>query len=262
MLDTGADLAPVQLEGSTTTSYFSAIQILNERGEYSATLGVLPTWIRPYAQKLPWFSRGYTSVQRLTGIAVSAVKQRLDNPVEREDLLAKLQAGKDENGNPMGVEELTMEALTQLIAGSDTTSNSSCAILYYLSHNKHAWTKLQGILDELALGKGDFEYFEYEDVKDLPYLQACIDEGLRIHSTSGIGLPRSVPEGGAQVCGHYFPEGTVLSVPSYTIHRLPEVWGEDSEEYRPERWEEGDKKKKQDTFLPFSFGPRSCVGRK
>ena len=98
----------------------------------------------------------------------------------------------------------------------------------------------------------------FEQVKRLPYLEAVINEALRIHSTSGIGLPRLVPEGGLTVCGQFFPEGTVLSVPTYTIHRDREVWGEDVDAFRPERWFERDKNLVQKTFNPFSFGPR-CV---
>lgn len=213
MLDSGEDLAPVQVQGSNKTEYLPAIQILNRRGEYSATLGVVPPFLRPFAKRLPFFKRGLAAVQRLAGIAIAAVNERLANPVERDDLLSKLQAGKDDQGNPMGKEELTAEALTQLIAGSDTTSNSSCAILYHLSHNRPAWNKLQAQLDDIAQGKGDFEHFEYDEVKDIEYLQACIDEGLRLHSTSAIGLPREVPKGGYEVLGRFYPGGTVLSVP-------------------------------------------------
>ena len=102
--------------------YFPAVQVLNDRGEYSASLGVLPPHWRPLAKRIPWFSKGNQAVQRLAGIAVAAVAQRLANPSDRVDLLAKLQDGRDDNGDPMGREELTAEALTQLIAGSDTTS--------------------------------------------------------------------------------------------------------------------------------------------
>ena len=96
----------------------------------------------------------------------------------------------------------------------------------------------------------------FQQVKSLKYLQAVIDEALRIHSTSGIGLPRLVPEGGLTVCGQFFPEGTVVSVPSYTIHRDKGVWGEDPEVFRPERWFEQDDEMMQKTFNPFSYGPR------
>lgn len=120
--------------------------------------------------------------------------------------------------------------------------------------------KLQAELDG-ALANDDDAVTNYDAVKRLPYLQAVIDEALRIHSTSGIGLPRIVPEGGLTVCGEWFPEGTVLSVPTYTIHRDKEVWGEDVDAFRPERWFEGGAEKdkeRQKAFNPFSFGPR-CV---
>ena len=72
-----------------------------------------------------------------------------------------------------------------------------------------------------------------------------------------MGLPRLVPEGGLHVSGKFFPEGAVLSVPSYTIHRDPEIWGNDAEVFRPERWFEQDQAGIQKTFNPFSYGPRS-----
>lgn len=99
-----------------------AVQILNDRGDYAASMGVLPPWWRPFVRRIPWYARGNAAVKNLAGLAVAAVAKRLAMPTERTDLLSKLQEGKDDEGNPMGREELTAEALTQLIAGSDTTS--------------------------------------------------------------------------------------------------------------------------------------------
>lgn len=79
---------------------------------------------------------------------------------------------------------------------------------------------------------------------------------MRLHSTSALGLPRVVPDGGFSVLDQFFPAGTVLSVPSYTIHRDKAIWGDDVEAYRPERWFERDQADIQKTFNPFSFGPR------
>ena len=73
-------------------------------------------------KKSPWGSKGSLAVKNLAGIAVAAVAKRLTTPTDRVDLLSKLQEGKDDEGKPMGRGELTAEALTQLIAGSDTTS--------------------------------------------------------------------------------------------------------------------------------------------
>ncbi|KAF9460031.1 cytochrome P450 monooxygenase [Collybia nuda] len=237
-----------------------AVKILNGRGEYSMSMGVLPGWWRPIVRQFPWYKRGQADVKTLAGIAIMAVSKRLATPTDRVDLLSKLKDSRDGDGNPMSREELTAEALTLLIAGSDTTSNSTCAIIYHLAHNPHVQARLHKELDE-QLGTEDETIATIEQVKRLPYLDACINEALRIHSTSSLGLPRVVPEGGLTVLGQFFPEGTVLSVPSYSIHRDTTIWGEDVEAYRPERWFERDQAGIQKTFNPFSMGPRACVGR-
>ncbi|KAG9221614.1 hypothetical protein CCMSSC00406_0005527 [Pleurotus cornucopiae] len=271
MLLAGKDSAPVpksqkavmdsygkDATNNADVQYIPAVKILNGRGEYSMSMGVLPWYWRPLARKLPWYSKGQKDVQTLAGIAIMAVAKRLATPTDRNDLLSKLQAGKDEDGNPMGRAELTAEALTLLIAGSDTTSNSTCAIIYHLAANPHVQDKLHKELDE-QLGTEDELVSNADQVKRLPYLDAVINEALRIHSTSALGLPRVVPEGGLTVLGQFFPEGTVLSVPSYTIHRNPRVWGEDVETFRPERWFEGDNAAMQKAFNPFSYGPRQVL---
>ena len=136
--------------------------------------------------------------------------------------------------------------------------SSSCAITYYLALNPAAQSKLQEELDE-ALGYEVDPIASSEIVKRLPYLEAVINEALRLHSTSSLGLPRVAPEGGLHILGKFFPEGTVLSVPSYTIHRDREIWGNDVEAFRPERWFEQDQAGIQKTFNPFSYGPRSVT---
>ncbi|KAJ7778576.1 cytochrome P450 monooxygenase [Mycena maculata] len=268
MIEAARDVAPVPAGGVVEFSgkqeevmHIPAVAVLNGRGEYSMSMGVLPAWVRPIMRRVPWYSRGLQDVKHLAGIAIVAVAKRLGTPTDRVDLLSKLQAGTDDNGNPMGRAELTAEALTLLIAGSDTTSNSTCAIIYYLAKNPEKQAKLQAELDE-QLGTEDETVATGDQVKRLPYLDACINEALRLHSTSALGLPRIVPEGGLVIADRTFSAGAVLSVPSFTIHRDPGVWGADVEAFRPERWFEEDRKDAmQRTFNPFSVGPRACVGR-
>jgi benzoate 4-monooxygenase len=107
---------------SVAITEIPAVKILNGRGEYSMSMGVLPGWWRPYVARLPWYSQGGQDVRTLAGIAIMAVAKRLATTTDRVDLLSKLQEARDGNGNPMGKAELTAEALTLLIAGSDTTS--------------------------------------------------------------------------------------------------------------------------------------------
>lgn len=260
MLEKGRDFAEVRKTPDAEPTFAPAIEVLNRRGEVSGTIGILPQ-IKPYAKYLPdpFFSNGMKAIENLAGIAVARVNERLARPdTDRVDLLARLMEGRDETGNKLGREELTAEALTQLIAGSDTTSNTSCALLFHCLQHPAVIRKLQQELD--AALPGD-DVPTYAAVKDLPYVDAVIKETMRIHSTSSLGLPRLIPPGpGLTVNGHHFPQGTVLSVPAYTIHHSTEIWGPDADTFRPERWEKVTEKQKA-AFIPFSYGPRACVGR-
>ena len=135
MLSSGADIAEARSSPASPPVYALAIEILKRRGEVSAVLGYLPQ-LKSYAGWLPdpFFHKGLGAVQNLAGIAIARVKVRLESPpdMDRIDLLARLMEGRDEKGELLGREELTAEALTQLIAGSDTTSNTSCALLYHV----------------------------------------------------------------------------------------------------------------------------------
>lgn len=171
MLARGEDIAEVRKTPQSPVTYAPAIQVLNRRGEVSGTLGCYPA-LKPYAKYLPdrFFRDGLKAVENLAGIAVARVNQRLeaekDGKSERFDLLARLMEGKDENGNKLGREELTAEALTQLIAGSDTTSNTSCALLYWCLKTPGVMEKLQKELDEAI--SHDVIIPDYNTVKDLP----------------------------------------------------------------------------------------------
>ncbi|KAL4920757.1 cytochrome P450-domain-containing protein [Aspergillus aurantiobrunneus] len=267
MLDKGQDIAEMRKAPDAPPSYVRAVEVLNRRGEVSATLGCYPA-LKPFAKYLPdrFFREGLEAVENLAGIAIACVNERLKPEVmannTRVDLLARLMEGKDANGNKLGRAELTAEALTQLIAGSDTTSNTSCAILYWVLRTPGVIQKLHEVLDE-AIPK-DIEVPTHAMVKDVNYLQWVIWETMRIHSTSAMGLPREIPEGNApvEICGHIFKPGDVLSVPSYSIHHSTEIWGPDADDFVPERWDPARLTARQKAaFIPFSTGPRACVGR-
>lgn len=99
-----------------------AVEILNGRGDFSMCTGVLPPHWRPIVSKLPGYRFGTDCVRYLAGMSIMAVAKRMENPTDRVDLLSKLQSGRDAEGNPMSGEELTAEAQTLLIAGSDTSA--------------------------------------------------------------------------------------------------------------------------------------------
>lgn len=274
MVEKGRDECEARLYSGGPVVLAPGAETLNRRGEVSSTLGLLLP-IRPYAKYLPdpFFSKGLQSVRNLHGIAEVAVNKRLDaaekgqgTTKKRNDILDMLVRSKDANGNPMGRDELISEALTELIAGSDTVSNTSCAIFYWVLHGERAapgtiLPRLQAELDAAVPAVQDIA--THAQVKNLRFLRSCIDESMRLHSTSALGLPRLVTTpAGVEFDGHHFPQGSVLSVPSYTIHHDPDVWGPDVDAFNPDRWlPENLTERQKSCFNPFSYGPRACVGQ-
>jgi cytochrome P450 len=102
-------------------------------------------------------------------------------------------------------------------------------------------------------------------LQELPYMNACIDEALRIFPPVPTGLTRTVPEGGDTVAGEHIAGGTTVSVYSWAATHSPDNFARPNE-FVPERWLEGadgapyagDRK---EASQAFSLGPRGCIGK-
>ncbi|RDA95932.1 hypothetical protein CP533_5890 [Ophiocordyceps camponoti-saundersi (nom. inval.)] len=265
MLRQGNDLVETRVTPDGPTTCVAAVGALHRRGEVNAVLGCMP-WLKRFARYFPdpFYRRGLDGVDKVAGIAVTLVGKRLDDTMssgeKRRDILARLQEGCDDTGERLGRGELTAEAQGYLIAGSDTLSTSLAAVIDNLARHPRVMRKLQAELDEAI--PEDVAVPSADDIQQLPYLSSVVDETLRHHATSAIGLPRVIPSDsdGVTILGRYFPPGTVLSVPTYTLHHDKEIWGDDADDFRPERWERTTQRQKN-AFIPFSYGPRACVGR-
>jgi benzoate 4-monooxygenase len=181
MLPAGADIAEVRTTPTSPPTYAPAIQVLNRRGEVCSTLGCLPS-LTAWAPYLPdsFFRNGLRAVTDLAGIAVARVNERLAHPARaagRVDLLARLMEGRDEAGERLCREELTAEALTQLIAGSDTTSNTSCALLFWVLKTKGVAGRLAAELDAAVPAGG---VPRWAQVRDLPLWVFFLSRGFAI----------------------------------------------------------------------------------
>lgn len=212
-----------------------------------------------------FFQNGLRAAQSLAAIGIAAVEKRKTAKVDpdRKDILYYLLSARDPNtGGDLPDREVKAEALTQMIAGSDTTGNTITHIIDMLIHHPDKYRQLREELDSAYPAPLRADHVAtFADCKDLPYTEGVIYETLRLRTTVSIGLPRVVPAGGATVCGHEFRAGTVLSTPTYTTHRDPRVWGPDALDFRPERWSAPEKSELEKNFLGFSYGPRACIGR-
>lgn len=80
----------------------------------------------------------------------------------------------------------------------------------------------------------------WAEAQNLPYVQACLKEAMRVRPAVGLNMTRVVPPEGAELDGHRFPGGVTVAANGWVLHRDREVFGEDADEFRPERWVEGE----------------------
>ena len=123
------------------------------------------------------------------------------------------------------------------------------------------YAKLQAEVDAVMHGNSTIKY---QDAAKMSYLTACVKEGMRCHAVVGAGLPRYVPPGGAEICGRFFPGGYKVQVNQTVLHRNKEIFGEDANDFRPERWLDSDEdtiKRMNKYFHPFGYGSRVCGGQ-
>lgn len=102
----------------------------------------------------------------------------------------------------------------------------------------------------------------YADAVNLQYTQATIKEAQRLHPTIGMSLSRTVPATGLQVDGFYFPPGTTVGCNPVSLHRNPDIFGPDADDFVPERWLDPDRISDMNRHnLIFGGGSRTCPGQ-
>lgn len=103
------------------------------------------------------------------------------------------------------------------------------------------------------------------EARTMSYLQAVIKEGLRIWPPVVGLMAKEVPKGGDTFKGVFLPEGTRIGYGAWGIFRREDIWGDDSHEYRPERWLESSPEKLREMEstleLIFGYGRWQCLGR-
>ena len=154
-------------------------------------------------------------------------------------------------------------ATSNITAGSDTTAILLRTVFYNLVKHPESLAKLR---QELSSQNADEEgnIVTWKKAITLPYLDACIKEAGRMHPPFGLPYERVVPAGGSMVCGQHIPAGTIVGISAWVVHRDYEVFGKDSDVWRPERWieaEEGARKRMESALLTFGAGHRSCIGK-
>jgi cytochrome P450 len=172
-----------------------------------------------------------------------------------------LNAEDSETGSKFSKLELWGEANVLMIAGSDTTATALSATLFYLVKHPEIVAELRKELrskftdiEDIAMAKGPA-------LGQCQLLQACIKEAMRLAPPVPGVLPRECVSDNVKIDGTAIPRGTVVGVPTWTIHHNPQYFP-DPFTFNPYRWLSEDKSLcEQNAYAPFSIGSRACIGR-
>ena len=171
------------------------------------------------------------------------------------DLLTTLMAARDsETGESMSDAQLRDEVMTMMIAGHETTANALSWLWVLLDSHPEEIERLRA---ELLTATGG-QLPTVDDVGRLPRLKAVIQETLRLYPPVWMFDRRAL--GPDDLAGTRVAGGDLVIFCPYALHRLPQLWS-DPDAFRPERFETGrEEQKNKFAYLPFSAGPRICLG--
>ncbi|KAF5857346.1 hypothetical protein ETB97_005925 [Aspergillus alliaceus] len=228
---------------------------------YAARVGVIPE-IHPW---LAWLARvipikiPFYNVQKYV---LGQIDSRSGIDRAGNDFLTKLLTLR--KGNKVTKLDVENTVGNNIMAGSDTTAISLSVVIYLLLKSPGAAKKLREEIDTFAAAGKLSNPATFEQARQMPYLQACIKEALRVHPAAGRSFLRVVPPEGQTIAGQYFPSGAMVGVNPWVVHYNPDVFGRDAAEFRPERWLDLDKEKLsllEQSLLTFGVGVRTCIGK-
>ncbi|XP_070822229.1 cytochrome P450 4B1-like [Chaetodon trifascialis] len=173
------------------------------------------------------------------------------------DFLDILLFAKDENQQGLSDEDLRAEVDTFMFEGHDTTASGLSFTLYCLACNPEHQKICRDEIMQVLEGK---DTVEWEDLSKLPYTTMCIKESLRLYPPVP-GMSRNITKPITFFDGRTLPAGSLIGTDVYGIHRNATVW-ENPDVFDPLRFlPENASKRSPHAFVPFSAGPRNCIGQ-
>ncbi|MFD3524471.1 cytochrome P450 [Streptomyces sp. NPDC058653] len=208
----------------------------------------LPPWIpTPGRQRLK------KAVAVIDSEVNRVTEERHRNGADRDDLVSRLLAARDEQGDRLTDKEIRDEAVTLYIGGHETTGTTLTWAWYLLSRNPGARDRLAEELNEVLKGRTP----GFDDFKELRWTEQIIRETLRLYPP--VWLMTGIAKEGSTLGGRRVPAGTVLYASQWSAQR-DERWFSEPDAFRPERWDEDATPVPDHAWFPFGGGARACLG--
>ncbi|OLP66294.1 putative bifunctional P-450/NADPH-P450 reductase 2 [Bacillus pumilus] len=183
------------------------------------------------------------------------IKERKQQNVRGDDLLSLMLHAKDpETGERLSDENIRYQIITFLIAGHETTSGLLSFAIYFLLKNPDKLKKIVQEADEVLQGGMP----SFKQVQKLSYTRMVLNEALRLWPTAPAFMLYAKED---TVIGGKYPieKNQSVGVLLPKLHRDQTVWGEDADEFKPERFMHPEHIP-QHAYKPFGNGQRACIG--
>ena len=198
----------------------------------------------PYRQLLRLSERGEAAIRAL-------INRKRAQGGEGDDVLSMMLQARYEEGGGMTDAELVGQTNILFIAGHETTSHTLTWTLFLLEQHPEVLANLVDEIQGVVRGGAP----TVEQTEQLPLLDRVIKEAMRLFPAVPVSV--RIAQAPFEMGGHAFEAGTSIGYSPYITHRLPELYPE-PQRFKPDRWLDADPGVYG--YLPFSNGPRRCIG--
>lgn len=195
------------------------------------------------------------ALDEFRGVVKNIIDERRRSGEDRGDLLSMLVHARDDSGQGMTDQEVHDEAVTLFFAGHETTAIALTHMWYLLA--KHP-TVQSRVREEIRTVVGK-RAMTISDLPNLPYLDMVVKESMRI--LPSVWCFMREPTEDFPIGDQIVPKGGYVLISPYILQHDHRFFDK-PEEFRPERFsEENEKKIPKGAYVPFSSGPRVCLGK-
>ncbi|TFK52531.1 bifunctional P-450/NADPH-P450 reductase [Heliocybe sulcata] len=195
-------------------------------------------------------------------VSSEIVKHRRHHPIEKKDLLNTMLYGRDpKTGQGLDDDAITKnvsgDSSSHVLSGHETTSGLLSFATYHLLKNPECLIRLRKEVDDVTQGNP----ITLEHLAKMPYLNAVLREAIRLNPTAAVRAVVALED--CVLAGRYsVKKGQGFAINNHEAHHDHKVWGEDADEFKPERMLDGKfEAMPPESWQPFGFGMRACIGR-
>lgn len=245
--------------------------------DYFSVVGMAPALDR-WLDKNPVMHIGPPGFNTITGISLKRLIDRYQaKDIEhhdpgKPDFLDGFIEAKHAHPEEVDDAQIISWLMVNLIAGADTTAATLKSAFYFCLRDQRIWKRLSQEIRATNLPQAG--PVSSKDARAIPYVEAVIREAIRILPGVSMPLERYVPRQGYRLPdGSFLPGGTIVGSNPYLLCRNKEIFGEDVEDFRPERWLRAvEDDETENAFqarlaamnsvdLCFGGGRRVCIGK-